>query len=147
MLLQKCDSNLPKSLKVALLLLIEFVSWALRWLKRGAVHRRGTWCAEALRCRWPFKTCFASARAFHIWEQQQTVTVSYLCCCSALLRIELSYITLADKEKKNILSDTETESSGRPQLRSTVYSPFITCSKRGISIYEKRRSGNKHRAG
>lgn len=90
---------------------MDIEQWSVIWLSLKEVlllieffHESSTYwkaaqCTEARECRWPFKTCFASARAFLIWEQQQTVTVSYLCCCSSLLRIELRYKTLADKKK------------------------------------------------
>lgn len=99
---------------------MDIEQWSVIWLSLKEVlllieffHESSTYwkaaqCTEARECRWPFKTCFASARAFLIWEQQQTVTVSYLCCCSSLLRIELRYKTLADK-KKHFVSQWERE--------------------------------------
>lgn len=100
---------------------MDIEQWSVIWLSLKEVlllieffHESSTYwkaaqCTEARECRWPFKTCFASARAFLIWEQQQTVTVSYLCCCSSLLRIELRYKTLADKKKKHFVSQWERE--------------------------------------
>lgn len=116
------------------LLLIEF-------FHESSTYWKAAQCTEARECRWPFKTCFASARAFLIWEQQQTVTVSYLCCCSSLLRIELRYKTLADKKKTFCQPVRE---------RATVHrnnwgEHFIQPLNEGFQFM--RRSGYKHRAG
>lgn len=79
-----------------------------------------------MRCRWPFKRCFDSARACLIWEQHQPVTVSYLCCCCSPMLFSASGSTIKACWRKKLfcqtlrLGETECRNSGGVNLSLTT---------------------------